>query len=312
MAIHAIHFNSVACFSVQFSVAVTVLFKMAVNAVHPLFQMNIFQMNSLLEFVRIIERDWVAIFIQKNTFAIVLESSPENPAVTVEVCELRVLEVLIEFRSPRLLQEIYIRPTSANRSPLRIPLLDRLLFFRTKVALLLRIHLVAIDFVVPPGVAKIRCDHIGARMDMANNALARRNRSSELVLEWVSRLILRNRRIGRRRLPKITPGRIVPGMFLRTIVGINHMASRASAGAVVPGLVVRSRKRQQRIKQARFLQTENRGICPRQRAKAALAEFNVRLSRRFFKAGNSDFRLLFASTLKRPQHVPRLRNLPSL
>src|SRR5271163_315857 len=243
MAIHAIDFNRVARFSIQVSIAMTVLLEMAVYAMHSHFQVNIFQVDSLFEFIRIIERHRVAVSVLKNAFAIVLERRPENPSMTVEVRELRVLEVLIEFRSSSLLQEVYVRPVATNRSPLRVSLLDLLLIFGAQMALLFRIHLVAIDLVIPPGVSKIRCDHVRAGMDVANDALARRNRSSELVLEWMARLIFWNRRIDRRRLAEISAVGIVSRVFRRTVVGVDNMAGAASAGAIVSGLIVGSRKR---------------------------------------------------------------------
>src|SRR5271155_1043063 len=253
MAIHAINFNGVARFSVEFSIAVTVLFEMAVNTMHSLFQMDVLQVDSLFELVRIIERNLVVLSIQKISFAIVLESLPENPSVAMEVFELSVLEVFVEFRRPRLLEEVHVGPVAANRSPLRIPLLDRLLLLRTGMALFFGIHLVAIGLVIPPDVAVIRRDHVGAGMDVANDALTRRNGSSELMFEGMSGLILGDGRVDSCGLTKVAAGRIMSRMFRRTIIGVDHVASVASAGAIVSGLIVGSRKREQRIEQARFL-----------------------------------------------------------
>src|SRR5580658_1001921 len=240
MAIHAIDFNGVACFSIQFSVAVAVLLEMAVDAMHSLFQMDVLQVDGFFELLRIVERNLVSLGIEKIAFAVVLEGRPENPSVTVEIGELGVLEVPVEFRCPSLLQEPHVGPVAANRGPLRIPRLDQLLFLRTGMALLFRIHLVAIDLVVPPGVAKIRCDHVGTGMDVANDALTRRNRSSELMLDGMSGLILWNGRVGSCGLPKVAAGRIVSRVFRRAIVGVDHMAGTASAGAKVTGLIVGS------------------------------------------------------------------------
>lgn len=73
-----------------------------------------------------------------------------------------------------------------------------------------------------------------------------------------------------------------------------------------------SRKRQQRIEQARFLQAEYRRIGTQQRAKAAFAELNIGLSGRLFDAGNSGFRLLLSATFEHAQDVAGLRYLPPL
>src|ERR1022692_4112718 len=213
MAIHAIDFDGVARFSIQFPVAVTVLLEMAIDAMHSLFQMDILQMDSLLEFLRILKGNLVALFIQKIAFAIVLESRPENPSMTVEVCELCVLKIFVEFRRPRLLQETHVRPVAANRSALRIALLNQLLLFRTQMALLFRIHLVAIDLVIPPGIAKVRRDHVGAGVDVANNALTRRDGSGELVFDGMAGLIFGYGRVGSCCLTEVAGGRIVARMF---------------------------------------------------------------------------------------------------
>src|SRR5208283_4190184 len=196
MAIHAIDFNGVACFSVQFPVAVTVLLKVTVNAVHSFFQVDIFQVYSLLELVRIVKGDLLVAGIEKIALAIVLEDRAENPSVTVEVGKLRVLEVFVKFGRPRLFEKINIRPVAANRAALGIARLYLLLLLRIGTALLFGIHLVAVDFVIPPGVAEISCHHVGAGMDVANNALARWNGSSELMSDGMTRLGLRNGRVG--------------------------------------------------------------------------------------------------------------------
>src|SRR5580704_3201517 len=119
-----------------------------------------------------------------------LEHRPENPAVTMEVGELCVLKFTVEFRRPRFLQETYVGPVAANGGPFRITFLNLLLFRGARMALLFGIHLVAINFIVPPGVAKISCHHVGAGMDVTDNALARRDGAGKCVFEGMSRLIL--------------------------------------------------------------------------------------------------------------------------
>ena len=66
MAIHAIDFDCVSRFSIQFSVAVTVLDKVAVDAMHSLFQMDVLQVNSFLELIRIAERNVIVIGIEQD------------------------------------------------------------------------------------------------------------------------------------------------------------------------------------------------------------------------------------------------------
>ena len=57
VTIHAIDFNGVACLAVKFAVAMAVLFEVAVHAVHPFFEVDVFQMDGLLQFVGIIKRN---------------------------------------------------------------------------------------------------------------------------------------------------------------------------------------------------------------------------------------------------------------
>ena len=52
------------------------------------------------------------------------------------------------------------------------------LFPSARVALLLRPHVLAIHFVVPPGHAVIGRDHVGAGVHVAGHALARRDGAS--------------------------------------------------------------------------------------------------------------------------------------
>ena len=57
VAIDAIDFDGIARFSVEFAVAVTVLLEVAVDAVHPFFQMDVLEVHRLPEFVGIVERN---------------------------------------------------------------------------------------------------------------------------------------------------------------------------------------------------------------------------------------------------------------
>src|SRR2546429_5747037 len=63
------------------------------------------------------------------------------------------------------------------------------------VALFFRVHPVAVDFVVPPRETEIGRHHVRARMDVADHACARGNRSRQRMLDGMSRLVFGNRRI---------------------------------------------------------------------------------------------------------------------
>jgi hypothetical protein len=68
---------------------VIVLRKMAVVALHAFFEMNVGEVDGFPEAVRIIESDLLAVFVEPIAFAVVIEDRAEDPAVTVEIGELR-------------------------------------------------------------------------------------------------------------------------------------------------------------------------------------------------------------------------------
>jgi hypothetical protein len=95
MAIDAIDRRRVSWLAEELSIAMHVFFEMAVRALHSMRQMHILQLNCLREFVRIVLGDFVVAQIEQITFAIVFEDCPENPAVTVVIGKLGVLEFRI-------------------------------------------------------------------------------------------------------------------------------------------------------------------------------------------------------------------------
>jgi len=121
---------------------------------HAFFEMDVFQMNRLLEFVGIVEGNDFIVDILQVTFAIVFEDSAEDPAVTVEVCELGVLKLLVEFRGSSLFEKGGIRPQSSNRRGLGIPRLCSALLVRVWMTLLRRPHMFAIHFVIPTSIGR--------------------------------------------------------------------------------------------------------------------------------------------------------------
>src|SRR5580698_10115983 len=81
MAIDAVDFDGGTRLAVNFPVAMIILRKVAVVALHSLFQMNVREMHSLAEAVRIIERDLLAVSVQPVSLAVVIEDGAEHPAV---------------------------------------------------------------------------------------------------------------------------------------------------------------------------------------------------------------------------------------
>ena len=93
MAIDAIDFDGVARLAVEIAVAVTVLLEVAVDAVHSFFQMDVSRCTAFSNFVGILTGNGLVSCVEQVAFAVALEDGAENPAVAVEIGELRVLAV---------------------------------------------------------------------------------------------------------------------------------------------------------------------------------------------------------------------------
>src|SRR5260221_3694975 len=74
------------------------------------------------------------------------------------------------------------------------------------MALLSGPHVLAIHFVVPPGIAEVSGDHVRSRMNMADHALARRNGTRELMPNGMAGFVAWNGGIGGRGLAQIVVG----------------------------------------------------------------------------------------------------------
>ncbi len=95
VAIDAIDRRRVARLAIKLAVSVDILFEMAIRALHSIGEMHVLQVNCLGELVGIVVRDFVVAQIEQIAFAIVFEDGAENPAVTVVIGKLRVLEFRI-------------------------------------------------------------------------------------------------------------------------------------------------------------------------------------------------------------------------
>ena len=76
---------------VEIAVAMRVLLKMTIDAMHSLFQVNVLKVNSLVELLRIVCRHHFIVGIQQVALAIALEDFPKQPAVSVVISKLYVL-----------------------------------------------------------------------------------------------------------------------------------------------------------------------------------------------------------------------------
>src|SRR5712664_2170791 len=86
----------------------------------------------------------------------------------------------------------------------------------------------------------------------------------------------------------------------------NDVASAAAARAIVAGMIVGPRERQDGVEQASFLEAEKNGIGAQPSPEPAVAEFVVRLAGIFFPIGIADFSFLAAAPLKNAQDIPGL------
>ena len=227
--IDATHLNRRARFVVKDSVAVRVLAKVTVNAVHPFFKMDVVEMHSLPEAIRIVRRDDCIPGVEQVPFTISFEDFAKHPAMSVKVCELRALELAVEFRHAALIQKIWLRPKTAQAGRLRIAIQFLLLFSLRRIVLLRRIHLVAVGFVVPPNQAEIRRNHVLARVHVTDHALRSGYARRQLMFDRMARFISGNACVGALRHAQISGCTIKSGMLRITIVRIDHMAGRAAA-----------------------------------------------------------------------------------
>ncbi len=199
-----------------------------------------------------------------------------------------------------------------ERRALGIALRNVVALLLGRMALLFRVHRVAVRLVVPPGVAEIGRHHIRTGMHVAYHALARRNRVREDVTDGMAGLAARNRRIGRSAFAAVSKLGVGAGVLRRSVVAVNHMASRTAARAIVAGLIVRARQREHRIHEARLLQAKKDWIGAQLRAEAAAAQLVVGTAGLLAALRIAGLGFRPAATLEHAQHVARLRNLPAL
>src|SRR6266704_3321503 len=122
----------------------------------------------------------------------------------------------------------------------------------------------------------------------------------------MARSVLRYGRIGRCAEAGVAELRVGAGVRRIAIVGVNHMTRRAAAPAIIAGMIVRARKREDRIEQSSLLQAKKNGIRAKFRAKAAVAEFVVGLAGIFGAIGIADLSFLAAAAFENAQNISRL------
>src|SRR5438132_12856280 len=107
---------------------------------------------------------------------------------------------------------------------------------------------------------------------MTDHALRSRNASGPLMSDRVARFVFRNADVARLRHAKISSRLVKLRMSLISVIGIDHVASRAAGRSVITRMIVCAKKIQCRIEQARFLQSEIDWISPLCSAESAYAQ----------------------------------------
>ena len=278
MAIDAVDFDGGAGLGVDFAVAVIVLREVAVGALHAFFEMNVREVDGFVEAVGIVEGDLVAVLVEPVPFSIVIEDGAEDPAVAVEVGEFCGVESGVEFGGASLFEEFVVDPKAAGGGGFGIAKVGFVLLRLGGIALLGRIHFVGVEFVVPPGEAEVRGDHVRAGVDVADHALAGGNGASERMFDGMAGLGLVDRGIGGGACAAVAKLCVCGGVRWIVVVGVDDVAGGAAAGAVVAGVIVGAGKRHDRIEEAGFLQAEENGIGAEFSAEAAVGELIVGLA----------------------------------
>src|SRR5438034_2658595 len=188
-------------------------------------------MHGLRELLRIVIVDLVVVEIEQVALPIMFENRAEDPAVSVIIGELGVLKLRIQFRD--LVEKSFVAPKSARSGGLGIFHCRSEELSIRRIVLFLRIHQLAVRFLVPPGVTEIRVHEEISLMHVAIHALARRNRAGELVHDRMSALGFRNRFVSGE--TQTLMSKLVPpaGIRWRTIVGVNNVAGRATARSII-------------------------------------------------------------------------------
>ena len=124
VAIHAANFNRSAHLAIEFRIAVRVLLKVTIDAVHALFQVNVHHVNRHAIFSPALRihgllqsfvghfGDFATAAIEQFSVIVLLEHGPKYPAVTMEIGKLRVPQLAVQLRNSR--QKFRIGPQSSS------------------------------------------------------------------------------------------------------------------------------------------------------------------------------------------------------
>ncbi len=208
-----------------------------------------------------------------------------------------------------MLQEVGIGPVAPRRGLLGIRHVGADQLFRGEVFLLRRVHQLAVGLVVPPHETQVAVHDVGAGMNVAGDALAAGNGERELVADRMAGAVLGNGRVGRKARALVAEAGIRPRMHGRAVVGVDHVAAAATAGAVVAGVVIGAEEIQRRIEQAGLLQPQKNRVGAIFRAQTAIAEAGAGPAGIVFGFRDARFRAKPPAALEDTQDVARLGDL---
>ena len=184
MAILAPDLDRILHLAIDKAVAVAVLREMAIGALHPLFGVNVHQMDRLAgidpdgdelalalaaEFLGIVGPDDLALGIEQIARAIALEHRAEIPAVAVVIGELRVLRPGVQIID--VAQEIRVRPIAARVRALGVALQCGMGFGGGGIFLLRGPHQRRIRLIIPHRIAEIAVQEDVGLVHVAGHAL---------------------------------------------------------------------------------------------------------------------------------------------
>src|SRR5580658_10556534 len=97
-------------------------------------------------------------------------------------------------------------------------------------------------------------------MNMADDALAGWNGSCKFMFDRMAGFIPRNRRVILCALPAIAVHCVGTRVHCGSVIRVDNMTGSAPAAAIIPRMVIGSRKRKNRIEQTSLLQSQKHGI----------------------------------------------------
>ncbi len=302
VAVDALDLDRRAHLAIQLGVAVGVLDEMAIDAVHPLLEVDVHLVDGqavALRF-RAVERcalrgrripraiallqlggqahrfhhgggggirNRLSPVVEQVAVPVFLEDRAEDPAVTVEVGKLGMPRLRVQLGDP--FQERRVRPVAPRRGLVRVRHHRAGKFLGGRVFLVLGIHELAVGFFVPPHVTSVRVEHVRAGMNVADDALAGGHSRDELMLDRMPRLVARDGRVRLEAIALVAEDGVRPGVDRRPVVGINHVTGRAAARAIVAWVIVGPQEVECRIEQTGLLQPDENGVGAIPRAESA-------------------------------------------